>query len=73
MHPCEPFLVVHPTHIFVHTRVHRAQQLKSAVLGITCVTCLYGECELLWHLGLVQLNLKQIFKLKFATSMFYKC
>jgi len=27
-----PFLVVHPTHIMVHARVHRAHRLKSAVL-----------------------------------------
>ena len=27
-----PFLVVHPTHILVHPRVHRAHRLKSAAL-----------------------------------------
>jgi len=35
MHPCEPFrsgAVVHPTHIMVHPRVHRAHRLKSAVV-----------------------------------------
>jgi len=29
MHPCEPFVVVHPMHIVVH----HAQRLKSAALG----------------------------------------
>jgi len=29
-----PFLVVHPTHIFVHPRVHRAHRLKSAALNM---------------------------------------
>jgi len=32
MHPASPFLVLHPTHILVHPRVHRAHRLKSAVL-----------------------------------------
>jgi len=31
MHPCEP-VVVHPTHVLVHPRVHRAHRLKSAAL-----------------------------------------
>jgi len=30
-----PFVTVHPTHILVHPRVHRAHRLKSADLGIT--------------------------------------
>jgi len=36
MHLCEPLLsglVVHPTHILVHPRVHRAHRLKSAAIG----------------------------------------
>jgi len=32
MHPCESFLVVHPTHILVHPRVHRAHRLETAGL-----------------------------------------
>jgi len=32
MHLCEPFLVVHPMHILVHSRVYRAHRLKSAAL-----------------------------------------
>ena len=27
-----PFLVVHPTHILMHPRVHRAHRLKTAAL-----------------------------------------
>jgi len=30
--PCEPCMVVHPTHILVHPRVHRAHQLKGTGL-----------------------------------------
>jgi len=31
-----PCLVVHPTHMLVHHRVHRAHRLKSATLKCTC-------------------------------------
>ena len=31
-----PFVVVHPTHILVHPRVHRAHRLKSAGLEDMC-------------------------------------
>jgi len=29
-----PFVVVHPTHILVHPRVHRAHRLKSSALEV---------------------------------------
>jgi len=35
MNLCDPFLVVHPTDILVHPRVHRAHRLKSADLDQT--------------------------------------
>jgi len=50
MHLCEPLLVVHPTHILVQPRVHRAHRLKSAVLDdhfqrfLLCFALLLNQC-----------------------------
>jgi len=44
-----PFVVVHPTHILMHPRVHRAHRLKSAVLqqlliAMQYILFLYNTC-----------------------------
>jgi len=42
-----PFLVVHPTHILVHPRVHRAHRLKSAGLHRSCHhTLVSSQCRI---------------------------